>query len=528
MAFQNVAFSQSSSTDFIKIPANIIDSARFAHLQNYLDSVETFLSTPAVAKIQNCDLYKDNAFYLKKKSHSVYSWKLKTPFLKTRLLLKSVQLEQNDSLLFFSIHGEILEAITSKNLINNHLLSPPRQSGIVVQLKDYSQKANLNIVGYTWERALRVSAKLYDFGDSEECQVNINCLEGSNHRDIQKSVVRIFMKIGSSFLWCSGTLMNNTSYNFDPYILTAEHCGLTNNQITDPSDLDFWTFYFNYQSDDCENPISQVLINSDRLTGSKVIANSNDNGGDFGSDFLLLKLNQLIPANFDVFYSGWNRQDKGRPNSGVGIHHPSGDIKKISTYFNSATLGSFGNEADNTHWKVIWHPTANGHGTTETGSSGSPLFDENNLLRGVLTGGGSDCSNTSLPDFYGRLSYSWNSNGATSNRRLDHWLDPNNTGYQALEGAYFTDTIPVYFDQVQMYPNPVINDILFVENLANPRRQIEIYVYDIYGQLLKQLSTVSLVGKVEEYDVSNLANGLYIIRVFDGIANREFKIEVRR
>ena len=42
-------------------------------------------------------------------------------------------------------------------------------------------------------------------------------------------------------------------------------------------------------------------------------------------------LNQNIPDTFNVYYNGWNRKDTTSP-SGVGIHHPEGDLKKISTY----------------------------------------------------------------------------------------------------------------------------------------------------------------------------------------------------
>ena len=50
-----------------------------------------------------------------------------------------------------------------------------------------------------------------------------------------------------------------------------------------------------------------------------------------GSDGLLLLLNENIPDNYDVFFNGWDRTGTPSP-SGVGIHHPSGDYKKISTY----------------------------------------------------------------------------------------------------------------------------------------------------------------------------------------------------
>ncbi|NLA24738.1 MAG: PKD domain-containing protein, partial [Bacteroidales bacterium] len=75
-------------------------------------------------------------------------------------------------------------------------------------------------------------------------------------------------------------------------------------------------------------------------------------------------------------------------------------------------------------------------GVTEGGSSGSPLFSNNKLIVGTLTGGSSDCG---LPaqnqsDLYGKFDYHWESNGGADNVRLKPWLDPNNTGATILQG----------------------------------------------------------------------------------------------
>ena len=67
------------------------------------------------------------------------------------------------------------------------------------------------------------------------------------------------------------------------------------------------------------------------------------------------------------------------PTSSVGIHHPSGDIKKWSYDADasvSSEWGGWGSSGTNTHWEVLdWDI-----GTTEGGSSGSPLFDRISAL----------------------------------------------------------------------------------------------------------------------------------------------------
>ena len=58
-------------------------------------------------------------------------------------------------------------------------------------------------------------------------------------------------------------------------------------------------------------------------------------------------------------------------------------------------------------------------GTTEPGSSGSPLFDQNHRVVGQLHGGYAACGNNEA-DWYGRFSRSWSS--------IATWLDPTSSG----------------------------------------------------------------------------------------------------
>lgn len=87
-----------------------------------------------------------------------------------------------------------------------------------------------------------------------------------------------------------------------------------------------------------------------------------------GSDGLLLLLNDEIPDDYNVFFNGWDRSNM-LSLSGVGIHHPSGDYMKISTYGNYPTesitwrnsdVGKTG--ATNAHWNATFDATPNGHG----------------------------------------------------------------------------------------------------------------------------------------------------------------------
>jgi PKD repeat protein len=134
-------------------------------------------------------------------------------------------------------------------------------------------------------------------------------------------------------------------------------------------------------------------------------------------------------ANYNVYYAGWSR-DTVHPTSGMGIHHPSGDIKKISQagLFSRADGIDEGNGAADC-WQVLW-PTA---ACTEPGSSGSPIFNASHKLIGQLYGGPSACGASQMWDYYGRFYVSW-TGGGTSATRLSDWLDPVSLNPATVEG----------------------------------------------------------------------------------------------
>jgi len=265
---------------------------------------------------------------------------------------------------------------------------------------------------------------------SDACQVNVACSEADNWQDEEKGAVRILLTTSQGQGWCSGSLINNTGLDCKPYILTAWHCGVNSSVVNYAS----YIYYFNYQSSTCGGSNSS---GTQSITGSERIAYSNDGGGNSGSDFLLTEITQEIPSSINAYWNGWNAENPSNSgsSSGVSIHHPAGDIKKISTYTSNLQSATWGG-VPGTHWRVYWSETANGHGVTEGGSSGSPIFDANGYIIGQLTGGSSFCTATNSPDLYGKMSYNWDSNGNNDFEQLKNYLDPLNTGVLQLEGTY--------------------------------------------------------------------------------------------
>jgi PKD repeat protein len=268
-------------------------------------------------------------------------------------------------------------------------------------------------------------------GSSDACEVNVNCSEGNTWQDQKRGVAKIYVIDGSSGGLCTGSLINNTAQDCKNYFLTAQHCGAG----ASASNFNQWQFYFNFESPNCADLTNTQANNEDNevVTGCTKRATGSDVSTVSNSDFLLVEFNNAIPSSYNVYYNGWDRNNTGA-SSGVGIHHPSGDIKKISTFTTTLQNDSWSGTTPGTHWRVVWAGTANGHGVTEQGSSGSPIFNQAKRIVGDLSGGSSFCTATSAPDLYGKISYSWQTVGTANNRRLSPWLDPGSTGATTLDG----------------------------------------------------------------------------------------------
>lgn len=276
------------------------------------------------------------------------------------------------------------------------------------------------------------------YGASQSCMINVNCSEGDNWRTQQKGVARMqcYGTEGSQVFagWCSGTLINNTMGDGTAYFLTANHCA----EGTPSSYFNYFVFDFHYECPycTCTSEPGKVSYNGCTKIASSPISTTNSAGTTTtyqGSDFLLLKLKNTTWTklkNDGLVLNGWSKTASAS-SSGVSIHHPAGDVKKISTYSTTLTSGTFKTGATNAYWVVPWATTTNGKSVTEGGSSGSPLFNSNGLVVGTLTGGSSACvydpSSGQGPtgrEYYGKMSYHWTSAGTTNDKRLQPWLDP--------------------------------------------------------------------------------------------------------
>lgn len=311
----------------------------------------------------------------------------------------------------------------------------------------------IDAVGYGYNH-LHVSRTMADTGPgtSGSCMVNINCEEGEAWQTEKNGVCQMTLPIGNYIYICSGALVNNTAEDLKPYILSAFHCIDLDIPVTEKN-LNKYTFYFHFEHTGCENNSSIASYRT--ITGCKKIAGIPLDGG---LDGLLLLLNQTIPEHYNAYYNGWDRSNTAAQ-SGVGIHHPSGDYMKISTFNKVARTSTwYGIDnikgAPNAHWNVVFEQTANGHAVTEGGSSGSPLFNQNKQIVGTLSGGSSSCEKPNGANTYGKLYYHWDQYPNKDNTsRMDIYLDPNHTGKTQLAGRYATAPKAMPTDLTSVYQN---------------------------------------------------------------------------
>lgn len=222
--------------------------------------------------------------------------------------------------------------------------------------------------------------------------------------------------------WCSGSLLNNTAQNFRPFFLTAFHCidsdhndALSEEEI---SNAENWMFRFQYRKLSCE---SSTLTNTVTFNRADFRAAWNN------TDFALMEMENTPLGDTRFTWLGWDRTGN-TPSSGTGIHHPAGDVMKISFDDDELDTSSWGGP-DN-HWLVHFDD-----GVVQHGSSGSSLLDQNKRIIGQLHGNQNYNNSLSYCDQpraeYGRLSISWD--GAnTDASRLSNWLDPCGTGSQTM------------------------------------------------------------------------------------------------
>ena len=251
----------------------------------------------------------------------------------------------------------------------------------------------------------------------KSCAEDISCYDTDNVLDIKRSVVRLIVD-GTEL--CTATLINNTG-ELKPYIISAAHC--FKRDKTGSSAV----VYFNYEIPYCSDIIEGYDEHTLSGAQARVIVDS--------LDIALIEMNNMPPAYYRPYFAGWTLSSSPKKPF-KAIHHPQGDVKKIATYNGDLLPFSWTEplnhpyaQMPNFHWRIPKWTTS----TTEGGSSGGPLFDQNGLFVGSLSGGAAVCSNP-VNDYYVQFYKAWDELNAT-NEHFKPWLDPRGLGVQSLLGV---------------------------------------------------------------------------------------------
>lgn len=171
---------------------------------------------------------------------------------------------------------------------------------------------------------------------------------------------------------CSASLINNTKNDGRKLILTAAHC-LTSDKRYNTH----YTVLFNYEHATCQPGQSEPKPYIAR--GINVLLN------DEHTDTAIVELIGEIPPGSQIQYAGWTRETEV-PKNAVSIHHPWGDVKMFA-----ATRGQHLSLNEDAWGRIVLDVKYWDRGVVENGSSGSPLFGEDGLIRGHLIGGQGTC-----------------------------------------------------------------------------------------------------------------------------------------
>jgi lysyl endopeptidase len=206
------------------------------------------------------------------------------------------------------------------------------------------------------------------------CHNDVSCYP--EWADVARAVAGIGVA-GRDALFCTGELLDDQAHDLTPYWLTARHCLSTQAKAASAE------IYWLYQTPRC-GAAPPSLGSVPHSVGATLLSTGR------ASDYTLLLIEGALPDG--LFWAGWTGAPVADGTSAAGIHHPSGDYKRISFGFKDE--GSACHSASLV--RVSWTD-----GPTEGGSSGSGIFRaDTHQLFGQLSDGPSSCGQVTY-DCYG-------------------------------------------------------------------------------------------------------------------------------
>jgi hypothetical protein len=274
------------------------------------------------------------------------------------------------------------------------------------------------------------------------CSVNYSCAATSANQGPAHATVAIVI---GNVVQCTGTLVNDTSGDAIPYVLTARHCENGVLGGGDPAAAESVTVYWDAVTA-CGTPLGSIYDGS-ALTqnGATTIVEQ--------QDAWLIQLD-TAPAASDAYLAGWDATG-GVFSGGYSIHHALGYDRQYVGWYGQAILQNFPAATLNLKYASTLWGVVNGQGNVGAGASGGALFDQNNnavgsaslayLPNGPNTAGVCPVTPTAAPTpstvtaQYTALSAVWGSTedttSSTGSTTLQSALDAAKTGQLVTTGA---------------------------------------------------------------------------------------------
>jgi hypothetical protein len=273
------------------------------------------------------------------------------------------------------------------------------------------------------------------------CTENYSCHATTTNQGPANATVALII---ANLYECTGTLLNDTSSDGTPYVLTARHCETGQLGGGNPNAAANVSVYWDAVTS-CGSDLGSIYASGGPTqSGATTVLEQ--------QDAWLIRLD-TPPIATDAFYAGWDAS--GTPFSGgYNINQAQGEDKQyvawngtdLLTQIPGATLDIAYNS---TYWGVV-----NSVGNLGAGASGSALFSPNNqvvgsaslaqLINGENSAGVCPANPPPTPTasnvtaLFTALSGIWTSTAdqtsSTGAKTLQSILDPTDTGHMTLTG----------------------------------------------------------------------------------------------
>ena len=297
------------------IEARIIESPDILKLLEE-DKKDPIRKRFAVPQTLNLDLNKSSQIFDNINGRRVYLLRIKSDKAKSlAFTLENFNIGTDENIFIYAADGKHGYAQIEKDIQKKILTDFVKSDEVIIEFNQPQSAPIKNPFTITKLWYAYGGLSISDFNGSAACEINMAC--ATDYQNQKRGVVRILAVMANGAYWGSGSLVINTKNDGTPYILTAFH-------IADGFTPDYsqWKFLFNYELPTCANSTTEPV--------GTVIQGCTFRAGFRDDDFTLLELSTRVPSSVNAYFNGWSRDTSFLSATTTIIHHPWGDVRKIT------------------------------------------------------------------------------------------------------------------------------------------------------------------------------------------------------